>query len=64
MGEERILSQKEKKENNKKYVCWINEEDKILSFTYIEGYELKAFDTETEFKDYYYNKSYWGYKVT
>ena len=58
------MSQNNEKSDDKKYRCWINKKDKILSFTYIQGYEIKAFDTETEFKDYYYNKSYWGYKVT
>ena len=57
------MSQQVEKQDNKKYVCWINEKDKILSFTYIEGYEQKEFKTQSEFKEYYYNKSYWGYKV-
>ena len=55
--------EQKKNKNGKKYRCWINRKDKILSFTYIEGYELKEFDSHTEFKEYYYSKSYWGYKV-
>lgn len=57
------MSQQVENKDNKKYVCWINEKDKILSFSYIEGYEQKEFKTQSEFKEYYYNKSYWGYKV-
>ena len=49
--------------DKKKYRCWISERDRILSFNYIEGYELKEFDTKKEFEDYYYSITYWGYKV-
>ena len=45
------------------YQCWISEKDKILSFRYVEGYELKAFDTYTEFQVYCYRKSELGYRV-
>ena len=47
----------------KKYRCWISDEEKILSFHFEDGYELKEFDTYTEFQDFYYQKSYWGYRV-
>lgn len=47
----------------KKYRCWINDEEKILSFSYVEGYKMKEFDTHKEFQDFYYQKSYWGYRV-
>lgn len=49
--------------DNKKFRCWINKEDKILSFHYVEGYELKEFDTHSEFQEYYYWKSSTGYRV-
>lgn len=52
-----------KNPDNKKYRCWINEEERILSFSFIEGYELKEFDTYSEFQEYYYRKTYWGYRV-
>ena len=52
-----------KNSDNKKYCCWINEEDRILSFNYIEGYTLKEFDTYNEFQKFYYRKTYWGYRV-
>lgn len=49
--------------NTKKYRCWINDREKILSFTYVEGYKLKEFYTYKEFQEFYYQKSYWGYRV-
>jgi len=51
--------------DNKKqtYYCWINEEDRILSFHYIEGFVLKEFDSFSEFQEYYYKKTYWGFSV-
>lgn len=57
------MSKQEGNSDNQKYRCWINRKDKILSFTRIDGYEIREFSTYTEFKEYYYNKSYWGYKV-
>ena len=51
------------KDSNKKYRCWISDEDKILSFSFEEDYELIEFDTYQEFQDYYYRKTYWGYRV-
>lgn len=50
-------------DNNKKYRCWINREEQILSFSYEEGYELKEFSTHAEFQDYYYKKTYRGYRA-
>ena len=47
----------------KKYRCWISEKEKIISFHFEDGYELKEFDTYKEFQDFYYQKSYWGYRV-
>ena len=47
----------------KKYQCWINDEEKIISFSFKAGYELKEFDTYGEFQEYYYRKTYWGYRV-
>ena len=51
------------KDSDKKYRCWISDEEKILSFSFEEGYELMEFDSYTEFQDYYYRKTYWGYRV-
>ena len=51
------------KASYKKYKCWISDEEKILSFSFEEGYELMEFDSYTEFQDYYYRKTYWGYRV-
>ena len=49
--------------DDKKYQCWINEKEKILSFSFVEGYELKEFDNYKDFQDFYYQKSYWGYRI-
>lgn len=49
--------------NLKKYQCWVNDEDMILSFAPIDGYELKEFDVYSEFQDYYFKKTYCGYKA-
>lgn len=51
------------REENKKYQCWISDDDRIISFSYIDRYELKEFDDFSEFQEYYYRKTYWGYKV-
>ena len=48
---------------SKKYRCWISEKEKILSFHFEDGYELKEFDTYKEFQNFYYLKSYLGYRV-
>lgn len=57
------MSTQNKNSTNVKYRCWINDTDKILSFSPIEGYEVKEFETYTKFKEYCYEKTYWGYKV-
>ena len=51
------------KDSDKKYRCWINKQEKILSFSFEEGYELIEFDSYKEFQDYYYRKTYWDYRV-
>ena len=57
------MSEHRDNSDKKNFRCWISENEKILSFHYIEGYELKEFDTYREFQDFYYQKSYWGYRV-
>ena len=57
------MSKSNKLSNKKVYRCWINDKEKILSFSYIEGYKLKEFNSYTQFQDYYYRKTYWGYRV-
>lgn len=34
----------------RKFVCWINEEEKILSFHYEEGYIRKEFEDKEDFR--------------
>ena len=53
----------EKEPNIKNYQCWINKKEKILSFSCAEGFELREFDSYEQFQDYYYRKTYWGYRV-
>lgn len=57
------MLENDKSANKNKYRCWINEEDRILSFHYIEGFVLKEFDSFSEFQEYYYKKTYWGFSV-
>ena len=41
-------------ENEQKevFVCWIDEDKKILSFHFVEGFERKEFETKTEFHEF------------
>ncbi|MBQ4130999.1 MAG: hypothetical protein IJD71_01515 [Clostridia bacterium] len=48
---------------NKKCKCWINDEAKILSFSYEKGFRLKTFENYQQFIDYCYRKTYQGYLV-
>lgn len=45
------------------YRCWINEAERILSFHYVEGYELYEFDNKDAFQNFYCRAVNWGYKV-
>lgn len=40
----------EEQKETKKFVCWINEEEKILSFHYEEGYIRKEFEDKEDFR--------------
>ena len=51
------------KNADKKYRCWISDQNKILSFSYEEGYEVKEFESYEDFQHFYYRKTYWGYRV-
>ena len=52
-----------KDSNEKVYRCWISEEDRIVSFSPVEGYEAKEFKSYSDFQEYCYRKTYWGYRV-
>ena len=54
---------KHEKNSDKKYRCWISDKEKILSFTFKEDYEPIVFDSYEAFQDFYYRKTYWGYRV-
>ena len=57
------MSNSKGKSQNKTYRCWISNDDRIISFSNIDGYELKEFDYFLEFQEYYYRKTCWGYRV-
>lgn len=48
---------------DQKHRCWISDEEKILSFSYVEGFKVKSFDSYQQFMDYCYRKTYQGYLV-
>ena len=39
-------------EKKEEYVCWISEEDGIMSFHYEEGYTRKEFTKKEDFKEF------------
>lgn len=47
----------------KKYLCWINEQERILSFHFEEGFVEKEFSNHSDFRDYYYQLTLCGYRV-
>lgn len=61
--EEKRVSESGNNADNMVFCCWISEKDRILSFSYIEGYERKEFDTYKAFQEFYYKQTYWGYRV-
>ncbi len=44
-------------------VCWINEEEKIMSFHYEEGYIRKDFHSKEEFREFIIFAVSCGYRV-
>ena len=52
----------EKKETEK-FVCWINEEDKIMSFHYEDEYIRKEFENKEDFRQFIGLTVSIGYKV-
>lgn len=40
----------ENQKMTKKYICWISDKDKVLSFHHEEGYTRKEFESNEEFK--------------
>lgn len=53
---------KEKKETDK-FVCWISEKEKILSFHYEDGYKRKEFKLKADFQQFIILLVSCGYKV-
>ncbi len=46
-----------------KNTCWINENDKIISFHPINNYILRRFETHLEYLEYVIHRINRGYKV-
>ena len=44
-------------------VCWLNEEEKIMSFHYEEGYIRKEFHSREEFREFIMFTVSCGYRV-
>lgn len=44
-------------------VCWLNEEEKIMSFHYEEGYIQKDFHSREEFREFIMFAVSCGYRV-
>lgn len=53
----------EGKEQKEVFVCWINEDEKILSFHYEEGFIKKEFESRPEFQDYMMFSVSCGFRV-
>lgn len=53
----------EDKKETERFVCWINEQDKILSFHYEDGYTKKEFKDKETFRQYIVITVSGGYKV-
>uniref|UniRef100_UPI0040570122 hypothetical protein n=1 Tax=Agathobacter sp. TaxID=2021311 RepID=UPI0040570122 len=53
----------ESKEQKEVFVCWIDEENKILSFHYEEGFVRKEFVSRPEFRDFMMFSMSCGYRV-
>jgi len=48
---------------NEEYVCWLNEEERILSFHSEPGYERKGFKDKEDFQSFYMTLTSSSYKV-
>ena len=49
--------------NNKGFVCWINEGERVISFHFEPDYVKKEFATKEEFQSFYMTLTSSGYKV-
>ena len=53
----------EEKKTTEKFVCWLNEEEKILSFHYEVGYVKKEFQSQLDYKMYLLCAASSGYRI-
>lgn len=49
--------------DGERYVCWVNEEERILSFHYEPGFVGKEFSEKADFQSFYFSLASSGYKV-
>ena len=45
------------------FVCWLNEQERIMSFHYEEGYIRKEFQSKKEFQEFIMFSVSCGYRV-
>lgn len=53
----------EEKKETEHFVCWLNEEERILSFHFEEGYIRKDFCSRNEFHEFIVFTASCGYRV-
>ena len=51
------------KERKEVFVCWLDENKKILSFHFVEGFERKEFKTKPDFQEFMMFSVSRGYRV-
>jgi len=49
--------------HGERYVCWVNEEERILSFHYEPGYVEKEFSEKADFQSFCFSLVSSGYKM-
>ena len=51
------------KEQKEVFVCWLDEDKKILSFHFVEGFERKEFNKKSDFQDFMMLSVSCGFRV-
>lgn len=51
------------KNEEEKFICWVSEEEKIISFHFEDGYKKTKFNTRTEYLQYIRLFVAEGYKI-
>lgn len=53
----------ERKKTDEKFVIWMDEKEKIISFHYQTGYEKKEFQSQLDYKRYLLSAASCGYRI-